>query len=67
MKNGEIMLWREVIRQAIRDAIKGRDPIAKDQAVFWFINGSEDFRLVCDFADLEPDRVREFVCNKIFK
>lgn len=58
-------LWLAVIRQCLKDALMSNwkpssetSSIEVDEARRWFSEGSRDFRLVCDFAGLDPDWVR---------
>jgi len=51
MQNPDLALWRSVLVAGLSDAAKGRDP--KDVA--WL--RSDDFRLVCNLAGLDPDGV----------
>lgn len=60
----EILLWRSVIVRTILDSMGvdihawgyARKRIIED-SIAWFNNNNEDFILVCDYADLEPDFV----------
>lgn len=65
MVNGDLMLWRSVLIQAIKDAISKRNPSEKLKAIDWFLRGGKDFRLVCELAELEPSSVRNLVCKKL--
>ena len=66
MVNGDLMLWRSVLIQAIKDATSKRNPSEKLEAIDWFLRGGKDFRLVCELAELEPSCVRNLVCKKLF-
>lgn len=55
----EAHLWRACLSQAVRD-IYGEDRDRADVLV-WI--GSKDFLTVCDFADVEPDSIREQILN----
>ncbi len=69
---GEMALWRAVVEQALRDATFGlhrsvREPNQEPDeenhvharlARRWLLSGGEDFRTVCDLADLDPTAVR---------
>ena len=66
MVNGDLMLWRSVLIQAIKDATSKRNPKEKWKAIDWFLQGGKDFRLVCELAELEPNNVRNLVCKKLF-
>ncbi len=68
---GERRLWCEVLSRALSDALclkpsktsnstsSGTTELVKSQGRSWF--DSRDFRLVCDYANFEPDRVRKGV------
>ena len=64
MVNGDLMLWRSVLIQAIKDATSKRNPNERWKAIAWFLRGGKD--LVCELAELEPNSVRNFVCKKLF-
>jgi hypothetical protein len=55
-------LWRAVIMQALMDAAtRSRKPEAlyhKREAYAWLTEGSRDFVMVCDYANLDPGYVR---------
>ncbi|GJD52997.1 hypothetical protein OPKNFCMD_5767 [Methylobacterium crusticola] len=53
-------LWREVIHQALADAVSTNRELADERelARAWFRHATRDFREVCALADLEPDCVR---------
>lgn len=69
--SSESALWSAVVSQAISDATANVSSVGpsgyktavllRDQARRWLLSGSKDFRLVCEFAGLEPDAVRERV------
>jgi hypothetical protein len=46
----ESQLWRAILAHALHDAAKGKD-------AGWI--GSRDFEIVCTFAGLDPDAVRD--------
>ena len=56
-------LWRNVLILALEDFLKNKEKQAMRGVKFfskeeiWFY--SEDFKLVCEFAQLEPDAVKE--------
>ena len=60
MRTPEQRMFLNVITQAIHDAAyKGLDKYYsyyKDQAVSWLTSNSQDFRIICVLADLDPDR-----------
>ena len=62
--DGELELWRAVIRQAIKDAT-GKNKLEKPYALKWIFGDGRDFNLVCEFADVLPHKVREEVCNRL--
>tara|TARA_R100001440_G_scaffold18164_2_gene30638 strand:- start:1581 stop:1886 length:306 start_codon:yes stop_codon:yes gene_type:complete len=59
MRTPEQRMFLNVITQAIHDAAyKGSDryyEYHKDQAVAWLTSNSQDFRVICRLADLDPD------------
>ena len=58
----EIRIWRGVISMALEDVLitnqNRTESVLKGEAHDWFCNDSEDFRFVCNQADLEPKYVR---------
>jgi len=56
-------LWRNVLILALEDFLKNKEKQAMrgvksfSKEEIWFY--SEDFKLVCEFAQLEPDAVKE--------
>ena len=50
MRGPESQLWRAILAHALHDAAKGKD-------TGWI--GSRDFEIVCTFAGLDPDAVRD--------
>lgn len=60
MPCGETKLWRAVILRAFNDvAIKDVNPPDKEQARRWLSDGGIDFQLVCDFAGVNPNQVKD--------
>lgn len=58
--SGETKLWRAVILRAFNDvSITGVNPVDKKQARRWLSDGGIDFQLVCDFAGVNPNQVKE--------
>jgi hypothetical protein len=59
----ETKLWRAVIQRAFEDVIyPGMERsliMFKYQAHLWFINNSENFKIICNLADLNDKTVRE--------
>lgn len=58
--NSENFLWRAVIGQAIYDIYRGEDKHRRE--VFRWLK-SEDFNIACDFAIIEPERLRDAMLN----
>lgn len=69
---GHVTLWQAVLLKAIDDATRVRvhrtpyaqaGPSARNQiaARNWLLAGGNDFELVCQLADLEPERVTTWV------
>lgn len=53
-------LWLSVILRAFNDAaIKNVNPMDKEQANKWLLDGGIDFQLVCYFAGVNPNKVKE--------
>lgn len=61
--NGEVKLWRAVLRQAIKD-IRSQNWVLKAQATRWFSQNNADFRMVCEFAQVVPERLERAVKRK---
>ena len=59
----ETKLWRAVIQRAFEDVIyPGMERsliMFKYQAHLWFVNNSENFKIICNLADLNDEAVRE--------
>ena len=62
MLSEEKELWRAVLLQAMRDmsdtSLSARE---RRKARKWFYTQSLDFLTVCDFADVNPDKIRKKV------
>ena len=58
----EIRIWRAVISMALEDAMitnqNRTESVLKGEAHDWFCNNSEDFKLVCFQAEMDPKYVR---------
>ena len=58
----EIRIWRGVISMALEDVLitnqNRTESVLKGDAHDWFCNDSEDFKFVCNQAELEPKYVR---------
>lgn len=58
----EIRIWRGVISMALEDVLitnqNRTESVLKGEAHDWFCNDSEDFKFVCNQAELEPKYVR---------
>ena len=59
MKSPELRLFRSIITQAIEDAMyEGLHKykiIDKREAVAWLTGNSNDFKMICHFADINSD------------
>ena len=59
----ETKLWRAVIQRAFEDVIyPGMERsliMFKYQSHLWFVNDSENFKIICNLADLNDETVRE--------
>lgn len=58
----DIALWRAVVLQALDDALippdaKGEKGLWRQQARSWLGMHVKDFRLVCEYADANPQAV----------
>lgn len=57
-KSPEIILFRAIINQALRDAtydgVYKYHIIDKREAITWLISNSKDFQLVCSWAEIDP-------------
>lgn len=70
-KQQDVALWRAVIIQAVKDALgkdRGGQKIidaarSKKDAERWFYEAGRDFKQVCAYADLSPERVQFAVLN----
>jgi hypothetical protein len=58
----EIRIWRAVISMALEDVMitnqNRTESVLKGEAHDWFCNNSEDFKLVCFQAEMDPKYVR---------
>ncbi len=65
----EPSLWRAVITQALMDAASNSQKSEaikwKAEAMQWLSGQSEEFLLVCEYAGLDPDYVRENAARAI--
>ncbi len=65
----EIKLWRAVIQRAFEDVIyPGMERsliMFKYQAHLWFVDDSENFKLICTLAGLNENVVREKYLNMV--
>jgi len=59
MINGEIELWRTVIRKAMSDIVSKESLHHRRAARRWFRNPPPFFFVVCDLADVDPSKVRK--------
>ena len=59
MRSPELRLFRAVITQAIEDAMyEGQDRykiMDKREAIAWLTSHSNDFKLICHYADISSD------------
>jgi len=59
MKSPELRLFRAVVTQAIEDAMyEGQDRykiMDKREAIAWLTSHSNDFKLICHYADISSD------------
>ena len=50
-----------VLARAAEDACNSKEKYHKNQAIAWFNSGGEDFRLICELANRNPQYVREIM------
>ncbi len=61
-----VRLWKSVLVQACKDACAANDKsrvniqMDRDHARAWLLSGSHDLELVCDFADVNMERVTKW-------
>ena len=59
MKSPELKLFRAIITQAIEDAMYDGlykyKIIDKREAIAWLTGNSNDFKMICHYADLNPE------------
>lgn len=55
----EQKLWMAVLETALDDALSNKDPILMENARRWFLDGGQNFKLVCDLANFDPSFVRK--------
>ncbi|WP_130471756.1 hypothetical protein [Candidatus Magnetaquicoccus inordinatus] len=58
LMEAEQKLWVAVLETALNDALSGSNPARRETARRWFREGGQNFRLVCDLANFDPDFVR---------
>ena len=65
--DGCVALWRAVLAQAIMDAKSRRTKdeyrYIRNTAIFWLLENTTDFAMVCDFAGYEPEATRKLILN----
>ena len=59
-----IALWQKVLYQMIADALSNNKS-AKKKAIIWFKKDEKDFNFVCSYAQVAPQKLRQFVFNKL--
>lgn len=59
----EQKLWAAVLEAAVEDALTHKDPDEKEAARRWFMDAGNNFKLVCDLADFDPDYIRKRVLS----
>ncbi|MBF0368299.1 MAG: hypothetical protein HQL52_02480 [Magnetococcales bacterium] len=57
-KSAETRLWETVLIRAIQDALGEGNSLEMSKARSWIRNGGHNFKLVCDLADVDPNRLR---------
>ena len=56
---GEVELWRTVIRQALSDIVSKENLYYRRTARRWFRTPPPFFFVVCDLADVDAEKVRK--------
>ena len=62
--NNCVLFWRSVLNQALIDAIRGKG-LEQRAAVKWIFQERDHFNFVCDFAQVEADRIKRLAINKL--
>lgn len=61
----ETLLWRAVILQVLLDAkneaTKREFRQAKKEAIYWIDNRGRDFTLICELADMQPEKTEHLI------
>lgn len=65
------LLWSKVIKQALEDACtekpigenKSRYNITHNQAKNWLIDDNKEFNIVCNMANLNPNKTKKNIIN----
>lgn len=60
----EVALWNAVIVRAVEDLFSGTNQ-ERRAAFRWIFENNPDFMEVCDYAGVDPMRLRQKVFNKI--
>ena len=59
-----VLIWRKVLSQMVTDALS-KEKSAKKKAVIWFMKDEKDFNLTCNLAQVDPQRLRRHIFNKL--
>lgn len=67
-----VVLWRTVINQALRDVFNIRSKNStqdceKRVAISWFLDCGRNFRAVCQWAQVDPQKLRDYFIKKYEK
>jgi hypothetical protein len=67
-----VVLWRTVINQALRDVfnIRSKNPTQdceKRVAISWFLDCGRNFRAVCQWAQVDPQNLRDYFIKRYEK
>lgn len=64
-----VVLWRSVINQALRDVFNIRSKNSTQDcerllAISWFLDCGRNFRAVCQWAQVDPQKLRDYFIKK---
>ncbi|MEO5378778.1 MAG: hypothetical protein H7832_13500 [Magnetococcus sp. DMHC-6] len=60
----ENRLWETVLIRAIQDALGRENAIHTIKARNWFRENGNNFKMVCDLADVDSDHIRNIMLAK---
>ena len=62
-----VLLWKNVLNQALSDALKGSNIIKKSAIRWFFCENDRDFYRVCNWAQVSHQKVRDFLLKELAK